>query len=274
VSAPVNVQTPAANEQQKSDADKDAIDIQRKLEWFTGILAIVGLMQAFTLIWQAWLLRGTLKEIHTQAGHMERQTKILEDSVAAAQKSADAAFDQIEMMKRRERAQLSIEFAEPEWTFNKKLGGYPIHFQVTLDGSTRAGVVQSNILAYMGQTARTKRTAWRDMGLPRKFTPEISPFEGYTLISTDEGWPETDTDPGKADLVENHNHTVYVDGSIWYRDIFGDHWMLEIDRVWVPNSRDGGKNATGGRWFPFGSGIHDMQRKIEWPKQTQSEKPN
>jgi hypothetical protein len=205
----------------------------------------------------------------TQAGYMERQTKILEDSVAAAQKSADAAIDQIEMMKRRERAQLSIEFAEPEWTFNEEFGGYPIRFQVTLDGSSRAGVIQSNILAYMGQTARTKRAAWRDMGLPGKFTPDISPFEGHTLISTDEGWPETDVAAGKADLVENHNFTVFVDGSIWYGDIFGDQWMLEIDRVWVPHSRWGGKNATGGRWVPFGSGIHDMHRKIERPKKTE-----
>jgi hypothetical protein len=51
---------------------------------FGGILVVVGSLQV-------WFLYRTLKGIQTQAGHMECQTKILEDSVAAAQKVADAA---------------------------------------------------------------------------------------------------------------------------------------------------------------------------------------
>ena len=38
-----------------------------------------------------WLAYITLRAIKRQAGHMERQTKILEDSVAVAQRAADAA---------------------------------------------------------------------------------------------------------------------------------------------------------------------------------------
>jgi len=39
---------------------------------------------------QRKLILGTLKAIQAQAGHMERQTEILEDSVTAAQTSANA----------------------------------------------------------------------------------------------------------------------------------------------------------------------------------------
>jgi len=66
---------------------------------FGGILVIVGGSQV-------WFLYRTLKANQTQAGHMERQTKALEDSVAAAQKAADAAIAQVEMVKSKERAQL------------------------------------------------------------------------------------------------------------------------------------------------------------------------
>jgi hypothetical protein len=248
---------------QETDAEKENIDIQRKLEWFTGGLVIVGLMQAFTMIWQAGLLLGTLRVIQTQAGHMERQTKILEDSVAAVQKSADATLAQVEAAKIKERAQLRIEFAEPEWTFNEEVGGYPVHFQVISDGASRAYVLQNSILAYMARTARKEKTVSADMGIPRNFTPEMSPFEGYTLIRKDGMLPTVDTEPGKADIVNKHNFTVFVDGQIWYRDIFGDEWILEIDRCWVPNSRWGGEDTTGGMWAPFGSGRRDTHRKVD-----------
>src|ERR1035437_10035590 len=37
--------------------------IERKLEWFTGVLAVVGVLQVVTMIWQAGLLRLTWKTI-------------------------------------------------------------------------------------------------------------------------------------------------------------------------------------------------------------------
>jgi ABC-type multidrug transport system fused ATPase/permease subunit len=136
IPVPINVKTSGSSNKQESDSEKENLDIQRKLEWFTFGLVIVGLMQAFTMIWQARLLRGTLRQIQTQAGHMERQTKILEDSVAAAQKSADAAIAQVEGAKRTQRAQLRIEFADFDFGLNYE--GCPVRFTVTLDGTTRA----------------------------------------------------------------------------------------------------------------------------------------
>jgi len=74
------------------------LEIQGKLQWFTGVLAVVGVLQVGTMIWQAFLLWQTRGDIHTQAewmktsaGHMKEQTAILGESVAAAQKAAAAA---------------------------------------------------------------------------------------------------------------------------------------------------------------------------------------
>jgi hypothetical protein len=64
---------------------RENLAIQRKLEWFTGVLAVVGVLQVCTMFWQGWLLHGTMKTIEVQAVHMERQT-------AAANLSAQAAM--------------------------------------------------------------------------------------------------------------------------------------------------------------------------------------
>jgi hypothetical protein len=253
---------------QVDDAAKEEahenLKIQKELALFTGLLVFVGLLQAGTMAWQAWLLWGSLAEIHTQAGHMERQTKVLEDSVAVAQKSANASLAQVEAAKSTQRAQLRIEFAEPDFVFNEELGGYPLRYQVFLDGTTRAYIPQNSIFAYMGKTARAKRGVSMELHIPRNFAPEMSPYKDYTLLrKNEEGFPDVDTDPGKSDLVEKHNFTVFVDGYIGYRDIFGDEWNLGIDRVWVPNSRLYGEGATGGMWVPFSSGRYDTHRKVD-----------
>lgn len=70
---------------------RDNLQVQHRLAWFTGLLVVVGGLQAGTMIWQAWLLKGTKEKIQVQAGHMEDQSKTLRESVAAAQKAADAA---------------------------------------------------------------------------------------------------------------------------------------------------------------------------------------
>ena len=222
---------------------------------FGGILVMVGSLQV-------WFLYGTLKAIQIQARHMERQTKILEDSVSTAQKSADAAFAQVEAAKSTQRAQLRIDFVDPEWSFNEESGGYRVRFRVILDGITRAYVLSDSIIAYIAQRPREKG-AWMAMGLPRNFTPELSPYFGDTILKTNQVMPETETDPSKVLLAKEGKLAVFLNGSILYRDIFGDEWMLEIDRYWKPWSSFGDKDGIGGEWYPVGSGCHDTHRKVD-----------
>jgi hypothetical protein len=47
-----------------NDAANESLNIQRKMEWFTGVLALVGALQV-------WILVGTLIAIKRQASHME-----------------------------------------------------------------------------------------------------------------------------------------------------------------------------------------------------------
>jgi hypothetical protein len=233
---------------------------------FGGLLVIVGSSQV-------WYLYRTLKAIQIQAGHMERQTKALEDSVAAAQKSADAALAQVEAAKSTQRAQLRIEFVEPEWIFSDEFGGYPISFRIILDGTTRAYVLNDSIIAYIGNQPR-ELGAWMGMGIPRNFTPEMSPFYGNTILRTAETIPQPETDDSKVMLAKTNKLTVFLNGSILYRDIFGEQWMLEIDRYWSPWSALGDVNAKRGHWPPVGSGRYDTHRKVDTGYRDQLPKTN
>jgi hypothetical protein len=224
---------------------------------FGGLHLIVGALQA-------WFLWSTLRAIQVQAGHMERQTKILEESVAAAQEAANAAIAQVEAAKSVQRAQLRVEFARPDFSYDAEAKGYPVHFRVTLDGTTRAYVFQDSILAYLSESKRTG-TMTTVFGIPRYLIPEKSPYEGHTLIHDTERFPEPETDMNKFHVARMGigKLTLFVEGSLWYRDIFGDEWILEIDRYW---------DAPVQSWGPVGSGQGDTHRKVE--RKVYSQKPN
>ncbi|HEY1987369.1 MAG TPA: hypothetical protein VGG85_18270 [Terracidiphilus sp.] len=62
-----NVQTFPSTAEKDAAAEQENLDIQRKLELFTGVLAVVAVLQFFTMFWQGLLLRGTLGKIKEQA---------------------------------------------------------------------------------------------------------------------------------------------------------------------------------------------------------------
>ena len=69
--------------------------------WINAALALVGLIGIVTAL-------GSLRVLRRQVGHMEAQTYILRDSVAAAQKSAEAAFLNAQALIDAERARLIV----------------------------------------------------------------------------------------------------------------------------------------------------------------------
>jgi hypothetical protein len=220
-----------------------------------------------------WFVYKTLRAIKKQADIMETQakdaresgveaTKIALATAQAAQKTADATAAQIEIVKSKERAHLRIEFADFDFEFDS--GGYPVRFTVTLDGTTRAYILSEAIIAYTSGLPPEKRSVRKQIGLPRNFTPETSPIETYTLIQTDDGFPEVETDVTKIWAVRENRLFLFVSGYILYRDIFGDSWRLEFSYTWKNWSSLGGDTkAAGGMWS--GADMHGGYRhsKVE-----------
>jgi hypothetical protein len=94
------------------------LDIQRKLEWFTGGLVIVGFLQARTMVWQGVFLRRTWVEIHSQAHLLKRQADLLERQTDAAAKSA-AAFINKERSRVFIRAEITGDFCATFYAVNR-----------------------------------------------------------------------------------------------------------------------------------------------------------
>jgi hypothetical protein len=90
--ATANAPAPSPKEQSSTSTEKENLDIQRKLEWFTGGLVIAGMIQALTMVGQAILSQATLKEVHTQARRMRQQIVEMKAQTAVAKTSAEAAF--------------------------------------------------------------------------------------------------------------------------------------------------------------------------------------
>ena len=220
VSTPAQPSPPTCDE--ACQQGRKNLAIQGKLEWFTGALAIVGVLQVITMAWQAWLLKQTRGDVHeqaewmrTQAGHMKNQTKILSDSVAAAQNSANAAMAQVQMMVAKERASIEITFAEDSDAM-----------VVRPDEMVRVGSFHLN-LKNVGGTAAKNVTGWYDtFASEEEKAPKIQDKFWLAPPATVEGnaW-----EPIPAPLSIDPRFTadrapelfyVYLRGEITYNDIF------------------------------------------------------
>jgi hypothetical protein len=105
-STSVNVQTSTDTNQNEANTEQENLDIQRKLELFTGCLVLVGFLQVVTMFWQARLLRGTLNQIRVQA--------------EAAKKSADAyvSAERGWVLASIRKTDLSFDTMKCEFVFN------------------------------------------------------------------------------------------------------------------------------------------------------------
>jgi len=119
VSARVSA-VPTDSNENHSSSD---IDIQRKIEVFTGLLVVVGFLQVGVMVLQWLMYRRQAKimahqahemtqqrvTMHGQLDEMEAQTTILNDSVAAANKSANAALLNAQALIDSERAWIMVD---------------------------------------------------------------------------------------------------------------------------------------------------------------------
>lgn len=216
----------------------------------------------------------TLLAIKRQANLMETQVRDARDASAeassialstarAAQENAAAAVAQLEMVKSKERAQLRIEFDELNLVYDQKLGGYPVRFSVVVDGTTRATIIEDYLVAYLAESPKTTGISWEPLGLPRVMSPNTDPIQGFTLVQTGDDVSVYETDPERIRLVRDKKLDAYVAGRIRYKDVFGDRWMLHIERVWRQWSMIATPGVINGVWAPAGNGKGDFHVKEE-----------
>jgi hypothetical protein len=204
---------------------------------FGGILVVVG-------SFQVWFLYGTLRAIQTQAGHMERQTKILEDSVAAAQKTANAA---------EKSAIAAIGVAVPTLMLSE------FEFIPRTDQSLQKSLEWPTIMIAVknyGQSPAIMRS------FAVEFTCEDPPADPRypSLLHFDSG---TSVEAGKvlrleeggvsawggftketAELIAQGSKALTVYGCVWYDDVFGSPTHTLTFSKWRAEFLPDGINVT------------------------------
>jgi len=252
---PASPQPPATTCDEACQQSSQNFAIQRKVEWFTGVLAIVGVLQVLTMVWQAWLLKQTRGDVHTQAewmktqaGHMETQSGILEKSVTAAQTSANAAKDQIQIMKERERARLAITPMKITELFYGWIGYNNILFEIENHGPTSAFNVRGQGYAYALVIGNE---------LPKI---EVYPFPVPDVIKANSTPPTSEAgfflDDGSVSQPISTKAKIRVElcGSILYDDILGNphatefQYFMDISELELIETEQRAKIKTGSLW--------------------------
>ncbi len=188
---------------------------------FALFLAVIGGFQAF-LLW------GNLRAIERQAIQMERQTGILQQSVALAEKSAEAARQNIDLFINRERAHLRIELLPLQWPLQP---GVPsIHYKIVLHGATEAYVKASCARAELTDSPEPKEdTHWSPpMNIPQVITPEQRIAEGRIAGVH----PKMGLEAPEIAAIEAGTGFIHVRGFVQYNDVFGTERWTRFRRVW------------------------------------------
>jgi hypothetical protein len=250
---PGNKEAPATTSGDAAKAEQENLDIQRKLEWFTGGLVLVGLMQAFTMIWQASLLRGTLKTmdqqatdarsssgaaasiaqqtltaIERQAKHMEDQSRALVQSVAAAQESAKVAQRNLDAMMNRERARIRVEIVGLDLG---ESGFARVNFAVYCHGPTAAFISDARVLAEMGSSTEAPT------GIPM-FPMRIPPVltdpkrDDHSYI-----WNVIGQSKNQVAQFNGGELIVHFWGLVRYKDVFGNDWETAFCHIYKATGR-------------------------------------
>lgn len=213
--------------------------------WFFGLfLAIAGGVQL-------WLMRVTWKAIKEQKIQMEKQTGILENSVAAAQTSADAAYEQIQMMKGKERARLVIFAPDKPTLLNpRSISGYDeefleahINMSIINDGGTKAFNVRGEGSVEVSASAEPSKepsNRWEKMQIPeivREMDAE-NPLR-FTMRLADTG--DIFRIPSEyLFAIPDNTAFLWVEGIIVYDDVFGDSHRTPFCYRWKEDRAEHG----------------------------------
>jgi len=204
---------------------------------FTLLLAVVGGLQVF-LLW------GNLRAIERQAIQMERQTGILQQSVALAEKSAETARQNLELFVSRERGHLRLELLPLESPLHP--GPAKVSYKITLHGTTEAYVTSS--CARVEVTDASEPAAddhwFPAMNIPQVITPEQRVIEAQVQGV----FPRPVLEQADVEAIEAGKKFVHFRGFVKYKDVFGAERWTRCRRVWELSQLRNPDGTRSGRW--------------------------
>jgi hypothetical protein len=207
------------------------IEIQRKLARFTGMLVVVGFLQALVLIWQACVFGKTLKAISRQATIMLAQSSILKKSVTVARQNTE-----IYISKERARLRVEVEpldlqnLARPEGEGPPPRGAW---FKVIIEGFTPAFITETRAVAMLSGSKEPPPTNLTDIAMgelpkiPQVIKPGSTPVETFALIQ-----PEPRLTLPMIQAIQEGKSFVHFWGFIHYKDVFDRERRTRFRYLW------------------------------------------
>ncbi len=204
---------------------------------FTLFLAVVG-------GFQAWLLWGNLRAIERQAVQMERQTGILQQSVALAEKSAETAKQNLELFVSRERAHLTIELMPVDSPLSP--GPLRVSYKITLRGTTEAYITSSCARVEITDSSDSTEDAhwFPAMNIPQVIAPDHRMIETQVLGV----FPKAALESGDIEAIEAGKKFIHFRGFVNYKDVFGTERFTRARRVWELSQARNPDGTRSGRW--------------------------
>jgi len=272
-SVPVPTQTPIAMESQRSGAtannhagtssqqtsDEDRAT-QRKLTWFTEVLAAVGVLQ-LVVMFLTWLVyRRQAREMRRQRYEMRRQRHVMFRQWKAMGEQAKLMKEQSDLMVEKERAKLRIELDE----FRPIKDEHEIYWvkgHVSIYGSTEAFIGRTEIYASIGAAGifnPLPEWLW-GMHLPVVIRSNAEPIPFSVMVMAAAG-PATDEE---ILPVREGKEFIYLMAKTEFTDAFGRRWIFQLRRrfgfIWSQiESPD-----VGGNWEDSGPATHNGEYRNE-----------
>jgi hypothetical protein len=183
--------------------------------------------------------------ISVQAGFMAEQTMILKESVAAAQSSADAANSQIQMIKNKERARLTVEPVTTGFAGELRNATSRVTAQVVIEhyGSTDATNVRGY---YTMQTSGTVEHPMESSYWGFMDVPSVIKARGSSINAR---CPSLSFPPELMVEIEKGSVYLIFFGYISYDDVWGEPQKAWFDHYWRvdPEAAEQGE-AGSSRW--------------------------
>jgi hypothetical protein len=205
-------------------------DLEIKLMWFIGALAVVAVLQFITLLWQAVTVRKMLGRIAEQAYQMEYQSTMmagqltaLQDTASAARLSATAAKETVDVIVSKERARLRIDLAPFYLNFGAPS---PANYAVQLQGKTDAFVLDSHAAVYVSDSREPDPNLenGKPMPLPNSITPQSPVVKARDVLH-----PFSDEE---IESIRQRKSFVHFSGFVRYKDVFDGEHETRFNRVW------------------------------------------
>lgn len=212
------------------------------------MLVIVGSVTCLVIGWQSWETR--------KAGQ-------------GAQRAADAAFAQIDLMVERQRAKLRIKLDEFQ-PVKDEHETYWVKGHVSIYGSTEAFIERTEIYASIGAAGifnPLQEWLWGIHHVPAVIRSTAEPIPIKVMVMAADG-PATDSE---FLSVREAKEFVYVMAKIEFADTFGRKWVLRMRQRFGFIWSDVESPGSGGSWEDSGPASDNGEYRVE---SEQASKPN